>query len=153
MLGQPDEARRRMAYMMKVAEANNSPYDVAFAQYMAAILGVLIRDEALARRMAENSIELSDRNGFPQFAAISRIALGRALVDTDRSSEAVSLIQRGIAGMTETGSRVAMTLYQGWLAEAQAAAGDAHTAQAAIERAFEVNPEELFFRPELLRIR
>ena len=153
MLGRPDEARRRMDHALRTAVALNSPYDTAFAEYMGAILAVLMRDGPRALQLAESSMELADRNSFPQFAAISRIALGRALVGTNRSSEAIGLIEQGIAGMTETGSRVAITLYLAWLAEAQFATGEPNSALGSIDRAFDLNPEELFFRPELLRIR
>ncbi len=153
MLGRPDEARRRMAHALAVATANNNPYDIAFSEYMAAILAILMRHAPDACRAAERSIELSDQNGFPQFAAISRIALGRALVDRRPSAEAVALIRRGIAGMAQTGSRVAMTLYLAWLAEAQAVVVSPFEALDTIDRALTFNPEERFFRPELLRIR
>jgi tetratricopeptide (TPR) repeat protein len=153
MLGRPDEARRRMAYALSVAGANESPYDTAFSTYMAAILAVLMRNAAEGRRLAEQAIDLADANGFRQFATISRVALGRALIDLDPSPRAVDLIETGIAGMAETGSRVAMTLYLAWLAEAQAAVGSLPAAIETIDRALLLNPEELFFRPELLRIR
>jgi class 3 adenylate cyclase/tetratricopeptide (TPR) repeat protein len=153
MLGRPDEARRRIAHALAVAAANDNPYDVAFAEYMAAILAVLMRRAPEARRAAERSMELSDAHGFAQFVPISRIVLGRALVDISPSPEAVTLIRRGIAGMTETGSRVTMTLYLAWLAEAQAAVVSPFEALETIDRALTFNLEERLFRPELLRIR
>ncbi len=119
---------------------------------MAAILAVLMRKPDDARRLAEQSIELSDRERFPQFAAISRIVLGRSLVEIDRSPAGIELIARGIEGMTGVGSGVAMTLYLAWLAEAQAMAGLRDEARQTIDRALTVNPEERFVWPELLRL-
>jgi class 3 adenylate cyclase/tetratricopeptide (TPR) repeat protein len=153
MLGRPDEARRRMTHAMAIATTNESPYDVAFSRYMAAILAVLMRNAPEGRRLAEHAIQISDEHGFPQFAAISRIALGRALVDVAPSSTAIELIRGGIQGMAETGSRVAMTLYLAWLAEAEATILSPGVALETIERAMSVNPEEMFYRPEILRVR
>ncbi|HKU94301.1 MAG TPA: AAA family ATPase [Vineibacter sp.] len=153
MMGRPDEGRRRMQLAVELAQASGRPYDIAFAQYMAAILAVLLREAESARDLAQQSIALSDTHGVPQFAAISRIALGRAQAALGHAAEGIALIRQGIAGMATTGSRVAITLYLAWLAEAQAAAGTTGAAMESIEQAFSANPEELFFRPELLRLR
>jgi len=153
MMGRPDEGRRRMQLALELTQTSGRPYDIAFAQYMAAILAVLLREAEAARDLAQQSIALSDAHGVPQFAAISRIALGRAQAALGHAAEGIALIRQGIAAMTATGSRVAITLYLAWLAEAQAAAGSTTEALESIEQAFSANPEELFFRPELLRLR
>jgi predicted ATPase/class 3 adenylate cyclase len=153
MLGCSDEARRRMTHAVAIATAGGNPYDIAFAQYMDAILAVLMRQPRQAQGAAERAMDLSDTNGFRPFAAISRVVLGRALVETTPSSDAVDLINDGIARMAETGSRVAMTLYLAWLAEAQAVVVSPEAALGTINRALTFNAEELFFRPELFRIR
>jgi predicted ATPase/class 3 adenylate cyclase len=153
MLGRPDEARRRIQHAMHRVQAGQRPYDIAFAQYMAAILAMLMREAETARSLAEESISLSDRHAFPQFAAISRIVLGRALADLGQPEEGLALIRHGIAAMEQTGSRVALTLYLAWQAEAEAAAGKTACALASIGQALTANPEERFFAPELLRIR
>ncbi|WP_395707928.1 AAA family ATPase [Reyranella sp.] len=151
-LGHADEARRRMAHAVKVA-ASNSPYDVTFSKSMAAVLAVLLRDDARADGLARQSLEMAESHQFPQFAAISRIALGRAQAGLGSTSEGIDHISRGLGAMTATGSRVAMTRYVAWLAEAHALKGDPTQAMQAIERALTINPEELFFQPELVRLR
>ena len=153
MMGRPDEGRRRMQLALELTQTSGRPYDIAFAQYMAAILAVLLREAETARDLAQQSIALSDTHGVPQFAAISRIALGRAQAALGHAAEGIALIRQGIAGMAATRSRVAITLYLAWLAEAQAAAGSTAEALESIDQAFSANPEELFFRPELLRLR
>ena len=153
MLGRIDDARKLDHEAIEFAEAGNSKYDLAFAQYMSVILMVLLREPAQARYRAELSIELSDQHGFPQFAAISRVVLGRALAELGAAASGVPLMKEGIAGMNRTGSRVAMTLYLSWLAEAQAMGEAFGEAQETIDRAAEFNPEEQIFAPEILRIR
>src|SRR5262249_1112191 len=78
IMGDDAGAQWRIDHALSIARENDNPYDLAFAQYMAAVHAVLSGDLALAARRAEDSIHLSDKHGFPQFAAISRIALGRA---------------------------------------------------------------------------
>jgi tetratricopeptide (TPR) repeat protein len=153
LLGDFVAARGRVATALAVAETLDNPYDRAFAAYMAAIMAVLLRRPEEARQRADAALALSEQNGFPQFAAISRIALGRAAIGEAESRDAVALIQKGLAGMIGTRSRVALTLYLTWLAEAQAAAGATADARATIERACEINPRERFFWPEILRVR
>ncbi|WP_119419376.1 AAA family ATPase [Desertibaculum subflavum] len=153
LLGDFRAADARMARALAVAEQLDNPYDRSFAAYMAAIMHVLLRRPAAAVEQAEAALALAEKNGFPQFAAISRIALGRALVDRPDGRPAPALIQDGLAGMMGTRSRVALTLYLAWLAEAQAATGAAAEAERSIERALEINLRERFFWPELLRLR
>jgi tetratricopeptide (TPR) repeat protein len=120
---------------------------------MAAIMLVLAERPQEARTRAERSISLSEANGFPQFAAISSIALGRAFADLGRASEGVKLIGKGIDGMNGTGSRVAMTMYLTWLGETLRADNAPAEALATFDRALDYNTQEKFFRPETLRLR
>jgi class 3 adenylate cyclase/tetratricopeptide (TPR) repeat protein len=145
-------AQRRIDYALMIAHQNDNPYDLAYAQYMAAIHAVLINSLELAADFAKKSIRLSDDYKFPQFAAISRIALGRVQAGQGLASDGAKLISEGLAGMTGTSSRVAMTLYLTWLAEAHVVAGSFGEALAAVEDALQVNPQELFFRPETIRV-
>jgi len=153
MLGHAVEARERMALAISLTARANSRYDSAFTYFMAAMLAVLMRDPREAAVFAQRSLDVADRYGYPQFAAIARVALGRAQAELYCSSEAIDLIGRGIAGMGETRATVAMTLYLAWQAEAEAYAGRLAEALTTIDRAHAFNPEERFFRSELFRIR
>jgi class 3 adenylate cyclase/tetratricopeptide (TPR) repeat protein len=153
MMDDHGTASMRMQRALQNAERCDNPYDLAFAHYMNAILHVLMGELAGACAAAERSIALSEANGFPQFAAISRVALGRARTGLDGAAEAEACIRQGIEAMTLTRSRVAMTMYLTWLAEAQMAAGDSAGARTTLDEALRFNPQELFFRPETLRLR
>ncbi len=153
ILGDEARARRRVEHALLVAADNARPYDLAFAQYMAAIMAVLTADPEQAEDLAERSIRLSDQHGFPQFTAISRVVLGRARAEVGRAQEGCALIAEGLRGMTKTRSRVAMTMYLTWLAEAQALDGGLDDALSTLDQALAINPQELFFRPETLRLR
>jgi len=153
MMDDADAASARMRRALKNAEECDNPYDFAFARYMDAILCVLTGAFENACAAAEASILLSEEKGFPQFAAISRVALGRAKAGLAAAAEGEGLIRQGVEAMTQTRSRVAMTMYQTWLAEAQLAAGDTGRARVTLDQALQTNPQELFFRPETLRLR
>jgi class 3 adenylate cyclase/tetratricopeptide (TPR) repeat protein len=153
LLGHLDRARERSQHAIRLSVAANRPYDIAFAEYMAAILAILMRQPSLAKGHAERALELSDAHSFPQFSAISRVVLGRAMVELEEPAEGAALITEGIGRMMSTGSRVAVTLYQSWAAEAAALAGRWEEAMQWIDQALAINPEERFFLPECLRIR
>jgi class 3 adenylate cyclase/tetratricopeptide (TPR) repeat protein len=153
ILGRTNTARERMNEALALARTGASAYDLAFAEYMAAMLAVLLREPDEAQKRATASIKCSDVHGFPQFAAIARVALGRSMAELGRPEDGIRLIEQGMASMAGTGSRVAITLYMAWLAEAYALAGAFEAAFETAARALEVNPEERFFLPECLRIR
>ncbi len=153
IMGDQVSAQQRIDQALNIAQENDSPYDFAFAKYMAASQAVLIEDLACARRFAEDSIQLADKHGFPQFAAISRIVLGRAIAGSGAPADGIALIRDGMAGMAATGSRVALTLYMTWLAEAELLSRRPDDSLRSVELALQLNPQELFFRPASLHFR
>ncbi len=151
LLGMADTARERSQYaLLAMAER---PFDLAFAQYMAAILAVLVRDPELALRLGTQSLEASDTLKFPVFSAISRVVVGRATAELGDTAAGVAMIEEGIGRMERTGSRNGLTLYLAWAAEALGLAERWDEAEQVIERALTANPEELFFEAECLRLR
>jgi class 3 adenylate cyclase len=153
IMGDQISAQHRIDQALNIAQENDSPYDFAFAKYMAASHAVLIDSLDSAARFAENSVQLADKHGFPQFAAISRITLGRAMAGSGAPADGITLIRDGLAGMAATGSRVAITLYMTWLAEAELLDGRSDDSLRSAELALQLNPQELFFRPASLHLR
>ena len=153
IMGDQVKSQQRIDKMLSVAQENDSPYDLAFAQSMAAILAVLSDNLPAATRFAENSMQLSHEHGFPQFLPISRIVLGRATAGSGAPAEGIALIREGLAGMASAGSRVGMTEYVTWLAEAELLGGFLDDSLRTAEHALTLNPQELFFRPASLQLR
>ena len=151
--GDDAEAQRRIDYALTISRDNNNPYDLAYAQAMAAIHLAMLDDFEAAASLAQEGILLSDRHTFPQFGAISRIALGRARARRGFAVDGMALIRDGLARMSAASMRVAITRYTTWLAEELLHAGSASEALIAVEQALQVNPQEIFFRPETLRVR
>lgn len=152
LLGNVGEARRRAACALSMTRASRNQYDAAFAAYMVGMFEVILGADAAAERLARRALMLSDEHSFPQFAATSRVVLGRALAGLGRADEGAPLIQEGMRAMSGTHSRVGLSMYQTWLGEALMFQGDAHGARAAFVDALDVNPQELFYRPETLRL-
>lgn len=151
LLGMVDSARERSQYALLAL--TDRPFDLAFAQYMGAILALLLRDSEAALQLGRQSLESSDALKFPVFSAISRVVVGRATAELGDPTKGVALIEEGIGRLERTGSRNGLTLYLAWAAEAQALNGHWDEAEKVIERALSANPEERFFEAECLRIR
>jgi tetratricopeptide (TPR) repeat protein len=79
--------------------------------------------------------------------------LGRARASLGQAAEGVALIGAALFRPGEPRVHGSKTLYLTWLAEAHAMAGDPAQARAVLEDALALNPRELYFRPETLRIR
>ena len=144
---------RPWKHAQRVAERNDNPFDRAYTEFMAAHHAVLTEKWGVAAAFARSSIDISDRHNFPQFAANSRVALGRAQAGLGALAEGRELIREGLDRMAAASVRVMITVYFGWLAEVHLLAVSFDEAKAAVDEALTVNPQELFFRPEAVRLR
>jgi predicted ATPase len=117
------------------------------------MLHLFLREFADAKTSAEKSVALSDEYGIRQYSAGSRVFLGVAEAALGHPAEGMPTINLGLEGLNESGGLVAMTLYLSWVAVAQSLDGKVPEALATIENALQVNPEELAWRPEAVRIR
>jgi tetratricopeptide (TPR) repeat protein len=151
-LGRADSARERMAQIILAANAND-PHDLAFAGHHTAFLEILMREYQQAEASALRAVELSEKHQFPNEAAMSRCALGLARAQRGGASEGIILLHQGIAGLLESGQRLAVAFYTAFLAVAQASAGAVADALETVERALAGSFDEPVFRPEMLRVR
>jgi tetratricopeptide (TPR) repeat protein len=152
MQGFADTARKRLEKEFTAAVELGSPFQLAFAQFVAAMLKVQLREPEAAKKFAEESISLSAQNGFPIIGDLSRMVLGRAHASLGRAGEGVSIVREGIAALPDT-DRNGMTTFLSWLAEALALDGAIAEALATIEQALETNPMERAAAADALRIR
>lgn len=151
--GGQGRAVERAEWALQVASDNANPYDAAFANHMAASTFLIVRALDRAQEAAQRSVSLSDEYDYPQFSAIARIALGRAVAELEDATVGVALIHQGIEAMTHTGSRAGLTMYLTWLAEAQNLARSPENALATLEKALTINPQERLYRAEALKLR
>jgi class 3 adenylate cyclase/tetratricopeptide (TPR) repeat protein len=152
MLGRTSGARERIGQMMAVANRNN-PHDLAVSDFHAAVLQILMGEYEQAEALAARALELSEKHRFFYQAAFSRCVLGSARAQLGRATEGIALIRRGIAGSFELGAHIAMIYWMASLAEAEAREGAVDDALETLEQALQANPDELAWRPQILRIR
>ena len=150
MLGRADVARQRMAQLQA---AVSNPYDIAFSSVNAARLCVDMREYEQAEALAARALDLSEKNQFLLIAALSRVFLGRARAELGGAADGIGLIRRGIAGCLEVGTRLGITIYVLSLAAAQMCDGAFADALETVQQALQANPDELPYRPEILRLR
>ena len=152
-LGRAEAAGDRVRQAVAAARENNSPYDLAFAQQEEGSLQVLLRQPKQAEASSAQALALSEKHGFPYFAAVCRSPLGWARAQLGRRGEGVALIRQGLTDMARNGTHLSVTRYLTYLAEAQVLEGAVAEALATVEEALQANPEELLYRPETLRLR
>jgi tetratricopeptide (TPR) repeat protein len=152
MLGRTDVARDRMAKMMAAVNPTN-PHDLPWAEHHAAILYNLMREKEQAAALAARVLEACEKHKFPNEAAFGRLLLGSAQAHSGRTTEGMALIRSGIDELLKVGNRITITAWITALAEAQKLAGSLAEALDTIEWALQFNPDELFNRPETLRLR
>jgi hypothetical protein len=87
MLGYADAARDRIRQAIAGAIDLKSPFELAFTQFLAALLQLFLREFAEAKATAAASVALSDEHGFKLYAAASRVLLGLS-TDLARHDEA-----------------------------------------------------------------
>ncbi|HKF28408.1 MAG TPA: AAA family ATPase, partial [Candidatus Binataceae bacterium] len=153
LLGRPDTARERIHTAIVRATEIGSPFELAYVQHVAAMLQIFLRDFAKAKSAAAESIALSDEHGFRQYAAGSRVFLGLAEVALGGLGDGMPNVYLGLEGLNESGAGIMMSLYLCWAAIAESLEGRVPQALERIENAWQANPLELTWRPEVVRMR
>ncbi len=153
MLGNAETARDRMRQAIAGAVALKSPFELAYAQYLSAALQLFMREFADAKTAATSAVALADEHGYRQYGSGARIFLGLAEAALGNPAEGVQKVEEGLRGLTESGTGIMMTLYLSWVGVSQWLDGKVLEALGTIEKALQVNPAELSWRPDTIRLR
>jgi tetratricopeptide (TPR) repeat protein len=151
--GRIQTALTRINDASRAARQSNNPYDLAFISYQTGALKLLTGEPTEAMVSAREAISLSDEHGFPHIAAAAGTTMGAALANCGEPGQGIQLIEESLNAFGETQTRMGVTLSLFYLAQAQVLQGAIDKALDTIERALEANPEEIIYRPEVLRIR
>jgi len=153
LLGRANAARERIRFAIEGATEIRSPFELAYAQHLAAMLLLFMREFGEAKIAAAQSVALSDEHGFQQYAAGSRVFLGLAETALGRHLVGKPIIDSGLEALKESGNGIMMSLYLCWEAIAYSLEGKMSDALATIEEALLANPLELSWRPDIIRTR
>jgi class 3 adenylate cyclase/tetratricopeptide (TPR) repeat protein len=152
-IGRADLAEQRINQALATARANKSPYDLAYAFFVAGWLYCLLGQPERSEPLAAQAVALCDEHGFPHFGGLARVALGHTTARLGRAQDGVSIIRTGLQRLAEIGSRLGTTHYLTLLADAQVVAENFEEALYTIEECLQTNSGELTYRPETLRLR
>ncbi len=153
MLGHSEEARRRSAQAIAFAHDYKNPFVLAGARSLDGYLSRWFREPQRAANVAAEAVAISEQHSFPFSGDSSRIILGWARAQLGNPGEGVGLIREGLAGLAKAGGRTDITNGLTILAEAQALDGELEAALLTLDEALQANPQELVFRPNILRWR
>lgn len=141
-----------MQQAIEGANRLNSPFDLAHANFLAAILHLFLREFANGKAAANVGTTVSDQHGFRQAESGCKLFLGFAEVCLGHAADGMQVIESGLRGLVESGSRLLWTVLLGWIAAAQGLVGTVSEAMKTVNESLRVNPQELSFRPESMTI-
>jgi predicted ATPase len=104
-LGYPDEALKKSAEALELAEGQSDPHSLAFVEFFIGRLHQLRRDAGAAQKIAEQLIALSTKHGFSFWLAQATIELGGAIAEQGRPEEGIAQMQEGFAALRAAGPR------------------------------------------------
>jgi class 3 adenylate cyclase/tetratricopeptide (TPR) repeat protein len=153
MLGYPDRALRLVDEGLSLAHRQSNPFGLALALCIGGHVPSFRGEYKRVLEASEEALRIGAESGFPITNAISKVRGAWALAHMGETAHTINRIQEGLTEFNAIKFYVARSLYLCLLSEAQALAGAVHDALATLEQALDANPDELFYRPEALRLR
>ena len=154
-LGYPDQARRRLADGLILADTLSHPVSKAAAANLAAWVYQLLRDRDAAREQADAAVALSTEREFEFWRAMGIIGQGWAMAEEGRLEDGIACLRAGLKALRSTGGEVLMPYFLGLLARALAIAersGEAFDVLAESEAALS-DSGEAWWQAELYRLK
>jgi hypothetical protein len=131
-LGWPDRALVRAQDAVTRARAVGHPYTVAFALFCETVIHWMRRDAVSQKKVADETIAISEMQGFPLFLGLARAFEGATRI-TVGTTPAAAQVMEGLALASSTGTQAGAPVLLTLLAEAQVAANHCAEALATIE--------------------
>jgi class 3 adenylate cyclase/predicted ATPase len=140
-LGYPESALKDADRGLKSARDLGLAGTVGYAVSMSAMLELFCGRFAIAEVHAEELLAFSEKNRLAQWKALSGLQLGWIFAATNRSDEAVELIEANRSAFAASGAKLFAPYNLSWLARARAACGRPTEAKNAISEAFDMMSE------------
>ena len=154
-LGYPDQARLAMSDALKLANAIEHPFSLAYAQHHAAWLNHRLGLPAETKAMSQEEMRTATDHGFPLFRATATIYHAAGLLLEKRALEALPEITNGLEAYRRTGAGMALPYYLATLGEAYGQLGRLDDAANALDEAIAIarRNDELCQLAELHRLK
>jgi tetratricopeptide (TPR) repeat protein len=152
-LGYPDRALRYEEEALSLARRRNNPADVAFAISARSYVHRLRGDFKLSLEDGEETVRLAIASGTPLNSAVGRIRIAEARTHMGEAGGAADRIREVLAEFDALQFYLARGAFLCELCVAQALDGAIEDALVTVEQALQNYPDELLFRPEVLRLR
>ena len=152
LLGRPDAAQKRLRLMIAATNTGN-PTLVAATNFFETDFWIFVRAWEQAEAFAAGTLAHADKHQFPLWQSLAKIYLGIARANRGQTGEGVRLIGEGLAGVIEKKQIWGVDYFIALLAQAEGLAGNLAQALATVERAMEINSENVLARSEIYRIR
>jgi predicted ATPase len=155
LLGYPDQARRRSAEALTLAQELSHSPSLAVALVWAALLHQSCRDVPLVQERAEALMGLAAEQGFQWWLAVGTILRDCALVEQGRQGEEeMARLRQGLAIYWTTGTGADQTYWLALLAEVYGTVGEVKEGLGRLREALVVMEEsgERLWEAELYRL-
>lgn len=155
VLGYPDQARARGEAGLALAHQIAHAHSEAYASLFVSNIFCFLRDVKTTRKLAEETVAISKKYGFPVWAANGTAVHGWTLACEGQAEAGIAEIQQGIALYQQFQIDLAVPHFLGLLADAYLSIGKTEAGLAAVERGLEQarRTGELWIEAELCRIK
>lgn len=154
MLGYPDQAAKRNAEALALAQQLSHPFSLAWATNWAARRSQYRRESHVVQEQAEALLALSNEYGFSQFVAHGTVLKGWAFANLGREEEGLTLMHNGLDALRSTGAELSCPWFQALLAETYGKLGRFEAGLEVVADALAIvqKSEERASEPELYRL-
>ncbi len=154
-LGHPDRALEKNQEALEMAERHRFPFDIAYAQGMAASFHQYRGDARQVLQYAERAIQVSREHDFGQWLAVGVMFRGWALVVLGEVENGMTGLTAAIDGFRRAGAELNLPHFLSLRADAHLRAGDAREGLVVVDEALRIAAanEDRCCEPELHRLK
>jgi DNA-binding winged helix-turn-helix (wHTH) protein/type II secretory pathway predicted ATPase ExeA/tetratricopeptide (TPR) repeat protein len=154
-LGHPERAQAMADGAVSRARGSGHVFTLAALLYQSALVHLLSRNVAQARRLAEEGASVSAEYGFPFWHATASMVLGAVLVQEGHVDDGTAAIERALSAIAVMGAKLLSATAHAFLAEGLMSAGVLVDALTAVDTGLELARTTLdrAYEPELWRLK
>jgi tetratricopeptide (TPR) repeat protein len=154
-MGLPDQAIERANNALKHAESLSHNYSIANSLILISVIHFFRREPVKAYENAIETLRISKEKGYEIFHAMGNLFEGGALMDIYDTDECILKIREGLDRWNSIGAELFNSVWYAMKALAYCKLDQLDDAKLYIDKAhkFAIKKNELFYLPEILRIK